>query len=118
MALAFALQSYVTQTHIHFTPAELTNLSAAAQPGAKIAAIGVRPAPGKFAPQDKYPANDDPANCPICQEILHAGQFVAPSAIVFALPTEAVAVVPLSLALFTPREAASHNWQGRAPPHA
>jgi len=71
----------------------------------------------KSTPQKNTPANDDPANCPICQAVAHSGQFISPSAIVFALPSEVVAIIPLSLAIAIAQERASHNWQSRAPPH-
>jgi len=106
--VAFALQSYVTQTHIHgaFVSSDV----------AKISKQVAGKAPGE--PHDKYPANDDPANCPICQEILHAGQYVAPGAIVFALPVETIAVIPLSLDAPLIVKAIPLGWRGRAPPHA
>ena len=99
--LAFAFQSYVVQTHIHFAP--------------ETAIAGAHGANGHH---DKYPANDDPANCPICQEILHSGQFITP-AVQFVLPpslaVSTIAVVDQALPhIFTP----SHSWRGRAPPHA
>ena len=100
--LAFALQSYVFQTHIHthFPPA-----TASAD------------AHGTSGHHDKYPANDDPANCPLCQEILHSGQFITP-AVQFLLPpalaVSTIAVVDQALPHIF---ALSHSWRGRAPPH-
>ncbi|HEV2562006.1 MAG TPA: hypothetical protein VGT78_07675 [Rhizomicrobium sp.] len=106
--MAFALQSYVTQTHIHgaFVSSDVAKISKQV--------AGKTPS----EPGDKYPANDDPANCPICQEILHAGQYVAPGAIVFALPAETVAIIPVRLAIPIIVKAVSHGWRGRAPPQA
>lgn len=106
--MAFALQSYATQTHIHgaFVSSDVVKIS--------------KQVAGKTPnePRDKYPANDDPANCPICQEIMHAGQYVTPSAIVFALPAETIAVIPISLDAPLIVKAVSHGWRGRAPPQA
>ncbi|HEY1612697.1 MAG TPA: hypothetical protein VGF97_03255 [Rhizomicrobium sp.] len=108
LALIFAFQTYVIQTHIH-VPAGLRS------------SVGV-PVAGTPATrqdrQDKYPANDDPANCPICQEMLHSGQFITPAAILALPPALAVStIVTVEQALpfvFT----LSHSWRGRAPPHS
>jgi hypothetical protein len=108
--LAFALQSFITQTHVHFASTQAFGLSgdnftpAAKQTG------------GKTAPSKKVPSNDDPANCPLCQAAAHSGQFITPSAISFALPSETIAIVPLAIVVLTASETLSHGWQGRAPP--
>lgn len=94
--LAFAFQSYVLQTHIHIAG------------DSRPAAHGVH--------HGKAPLGEDPSNCPICQEILHAGQFVAPTAQVFLPPFAAVSTILLVDATSPVVVALSHNWQGRAPP--
>jgi hypothetical protein len=102
---AFVLQSYIVQTHIHFAPADLALLAGDAA--------------AKNAPQhDRYPANDDPANCPICQEILHSGHFVTPAAAALLLPTLAVSTIALVDQPLPVVAAPSHSWRGRAPPHS
>ncbi len=108
--LAFALQSYITQTHIHFVSAQAFGLS-----GDNFTPT-IKTTDGKTAPAKKTPSNDDPANCPVCQAAAHAGQFITPSAIGFALPSETVAIVPLAIVVLTASETVSHGWQGRAPP--
>lgn len=104
---AFLLQSFVVQTHIHFTPQISARL-------AQFAEAHGRPADH----HDKFPGSEDPANCPICQEILHSGQFVTPAAQLLLPPSFAVstiAVVDKALPfIFAP----SHNWHGRAPPNS
>lgn len=102
----FAVQNYVTQTHVHLlgrgTPDILAPVGLAqAQPA---------PAPGKNRPADT------PANCPICQDIALAGHFTSPGAI--ALPPPAFVAIPSLLVLVLPAfvSVASHDWQGRAPP--
>ena len=98
--LAFALQSYVFQTHIHFAPqAALTDTTHGGH-------------------HDKFPANDDPANCPICQEILHSGQFITPAAQFLLPPTLAVSTIAVVDQALPHILAPSHSWRGRAPPHA
>ena len=106
--VAFALQSYLTQTHIH---------SAAPQS----ASISIGFLNGKFplsiaAPQKKAPARDDTGKCPICQAMGYAGQFITPPAASFILPSQAISIVSFAAIILSTFEAASHNWQGRAPP--
>jgi hypothetical protein len=96
---AFVLQSFVIQTHIHFTPAELAQLTGKSD-----------------SHHDHWPANDDPANCPICQELLHSGQFVTPAAQFLLPPTLAVSTIAVVDEALPFVFAPSHNWQGRAPP--
>ena len=111
--LAFSLQSYITQTHVHFATSQVFGLSSSDTftPTAKLAH-------GKTAPDKKTPSNDDPANCPICQAAMHSGQFITPTASAFLLPSETASIVPLAIAVLTASETISHNWQGRAPPKA
>jgi hypothetical protein len=101
--LAFGLQSYVTQTHIHLAP---DSFAGASDSGAT-----------KQKP-DKFPANGDPANCPICQEIAHTGQFVTPSAAALLLPSLAISIVRIVADIPTGAQSSSHAWRSRAPPKA
>jgi hypothetical protein len=102
---AFVLQSYIVQTHIHFAPSDLAQLAGDSA--------------AKSAPHhDNFPANDDPANCPICQEILHSGHFVTPAAAALLLPTLAVSTIALVDRPLPVVSAPSHSWRGRAPPHS
>jgi hypothetical protein len=110
--LAFAFQSYVTQTHIHFAGEAAVDI---------FAPVEKSPASAKIAPQgkqnpDKYPPKDDPANCPICQEVMHTGAFVMPDFVALLLPSQPISIVPIVIALPAAIEAVSHAWQGRAPP--
>lgn len=99
--LAFAFQTYVAQTHIHLTQAETAKLYTGGTGHDR---------------HDKYPASDDPANCPICQEILHSGHFVTPSALAYAPPALAVSTIALVDTALPFILALSHSWRGRAPP--
>ena len=108
---AFAFQSYVTQTHIHFPHEAAVNIFADADKSPALAK-----APAKQNP-DKYPPADDPANCPICQEVMHSGGFVMPNFVALLLPSEPVSIVPIVIALPAFIEAVTHGWQSRAPPH-
>lgn len=117
--LAVALQSFVVQTHIHVQqPAyrtqavSLITLAAASIAGADLASgqAGI--------PVDNYPVNRDPANCPLCKELTHSGQYVSSASVLATLP------FPVTVNFVVFREiapslfAASHTWRGRAPPLA
>ncbi len=112
---AFLLQAYVAQTHVH----PLVQSSARTVGIASPSPFGLTKAdkPDRQAPsRDRIPANDDPAKCPLCQAVGHAGQFVWPHAAVFILPQLQAAIVPVAAATVRIPEAQSHDWQGRAPP--
>jgi hypothetical protein len=100
MLLAFLLQSFATQTHIHFLPD--------APAAAKIAAADT---PVK----KNTPNNDNPDNCPLCQ-LLYGGQYVAPTNLIFFLPMVAVSTIEIALGVTPHYDAVSHSWRGRAPP--
>jgi hypothetical protein len=99
---AFVLQSYVTQTHIHLAPESFASYSE----------LGA----AKKQLPDKFPAQDDPSNCPICQEILHSGQFVTPSIAATLLPSLSVSVIAIVTHVVVVPKTASHTWQSRGPP--
>jgi hypothetical protein len=116
--LAIALQSFVVQTHIHMPQRsggiQTVSIATVARHAAAIAAT---PAASKEAtPRDKYPINEDPSNCPLCQEIAHSGQFVQSAAALAAIP----ASVSVHFIIFSEALpsffAVSHSWHGRAPP--
>ena len=97
--LAFALQAYLVQTHIHGQPiAPLLNshISAPSQP----------------APFDPL----TPANCALCQEILHAGTAITPAAAPFALLPGWIAMAPAVTHLPSTAQAPPTGWHSRAPP--
>jgi hypothetical protein len=101
--LAFTSQSIVTQSHIH-NGALSGHAFTVAQKSAH------QPLPAKA------PAGDDQANCPICQGLLHAGSYLAPSAAAVMLSTIAtlVSVVVVQTVAIAPTH--SHAWKSRAPP--
>lgn len=112
MLVAFTLQSFVTQTHIHFTPDALTRLTEYVDSDSgKIA--------HQYVGQNEHgtrKTNDDPADCPLCQEILYSGYYVAPGTPSVPPPAHlvtATASVGLELPFVS---ATSHIWQGRGPP--
>src|SRR3954470_21573684 len=92
---AFLLQSYVAQTHIHpLAPASGTANRLASLDSDNSLKAGKQ---DQGAPsRDRLPANDDPAKCPLCQAVGHAGQYVWPHAAVFILPQQTAAIVPIA----------------------
>jgi hypothetical protein len=96
--LAFLLQSLAVQTHIH-QPLLPVMGQAASQPA---------PAPLK---------SQDPVDqCRLCQELVHAGAFITPSANVVPADLIFVAAVFAALPAFADAAARAFAWQSRAPP--
>jgi hypothetical protein len=96
--LAFFLQSLVVQTHIHQP----------LPPVAAKAASQQLPAPIK---------TQDPIDqCRLCQELIHAGHFVAPSALVSIASPVFVAAIFTALPEQPNRAATTFAWRSRAPP--
>src|SRR5665213_4089505 len=58
-ALAFALQSYATQTHIHDKSQAFNGL--------------IKTSTTQSSSQDKTPADNNSSDCPLCQAVIHAG---------------------------------------------
>ena len=98
--LAFALQTLVLQTHIHGVPlAGTAGVTLSVEKG-----------------QQPAPPVNDPANCPICQEMLHAGAFVAPGAATLQIATLASVIDFVFVEIFATAQTRSHGWKSRAPP--
>jgi Protein of unknown function (DUF2946) len=97
--LAFAFQSYITQTHIH----ELQGFRGGAT------------ATHSSAPS-KTPLRDSQTDCPFCQAVIHAGFFVASAAPTLRLPVALVETVALVSTAPETTDPVAHDWQSRAPP--
>jgi hypothetical protein len=115
--LAVALQSFVVQTHIHVQQQGarthalgLITLAAVSAPGSEFASGQAG------APIDNYPINRDPANCPICKELTHSGQYVSSASVLATLPVTVTVNFIVFREIAPSLFAASHNWRGRAPP--
>jgi hypothetical protein len=111
--VTFLFQGYIVQTHIHFAPA--ADVGAVVTSAADLKTNTDAAVVGKQRPSSPI---DDPAHCPICQEFLHAGQYVTPAPILALLIT--VVAVPIAIVRTAPAVtvAVSHSWRGRAPPAA
>ena len=101
MVLALVAQGFTLQTHIHKQGFASTSI-----------ALKVVGSTG----HDKVPVTDDPANCPTCLQILHAGQFIAPGWLLPFLLIVAVSTIEIATAALPHYDAVSHSWQSRAPP--
>jgi hypothetical protein len=102
VAFAFAMQSYIAQTHIHAEQQSVGGI-------AKIVST-------ELASHSKTPLNGNRVDCPLCQAVTHAGAFVSPTALILHLPfiwSEGIALVDAARAA---TDASAHDWQSRAPP--
>ena len=102
--LAFALQSYITQTHVHHASS-----TADRAPIVKIV--------GQAASHGAAPRGDGTADCPFCQAMVVAGAFFTPTAPILSplvgwAETETLRPIFGVLAVTT----ASFSWRSRAPP--
>lgn len=98
--VAFSFQSFLVQTHIHNLPQSFGG------------SIGISAAPHN----DKAPLDAD--KCFLCQEYVHGGVYLMPTAVAALPPTAAASLLPLLLAPLHAARLLSHNWMGRAPPRA
>ncbi|MHB8529002.1 MAG: hypothetical protein ACYC8V_05745 [Caulobacteraceae bacterium] len=99
LLFAFALQSYVTQTHVHRAP--------------------IVDVVGKIYVHSPSPVDDEATACPFCQAIATAGAFFSPAAVeVFplVLRAEAAALSPIVVGLAI--APAGFSWRSRAPPQS
>ena len=110
--IAFALQSNITQTHIHFSPGALAGSQAIGE-SKEISGTGATGLADRHP--DKYPADEDPA-CPLCQATSLAGLFVTPLAVPVLVPTVFAVVRVSPIAAFVIVQARSHPWRVRGPP--
>ena len=99
--LAFFLQSLVVQTHVHGTDS--------VTPVVKTVSVQA-PAPVPLKSQDTID------QCRLCQELVHAGNFITPS--VLAVPASQLLALTTVFSLLPPATAppAAFAWQSRAPP--
>jgi hypothetical protein len=100
-ALAFALQSFIAQTHIHGAPQDIGGL--------------IKSASTQAPAQDKSPLDHSRSDCPFCQAIAHAGAYLVPAASILVLSAWTRCETPF-VAARAIAVAAAHNWQSRAPP--
>ena len=97
--LSFFLQGLAVQTHVHqqFPPSIAKTVDAGTS------------AP---VPKDQNPMDQ----CRLCQELVHAGNFVAPSSAVAVASLSFVAAIFAALVSPKTLSATTFTWQSRAPP--
>jgi len=100
---AFSWQSYVTQTHLHFHSGANPTTFVAGNDGTVQLDVG-------------RSSSDLPADCPICQEIAHAGHYLPSVPLVFQAPESVAVWLAILLPLKPASRQRSHAWQSRAPP--
>ncbi len=97
--LAFFLQGLAVQTHIH----ELAPVAKAAT---------ALPTPTKAPSKGQDPVDQ----CRLCQEFMHAGAFITPSAAALSTDLAYVAAAFVVQSGFLATSATAFAWQSRAPP--
>jgi hypothetical protein len=103
LALAFALQSFVTQTHIH---------GVGSVGETSIAKMLKGPAP------NPSPLDSSDNACAFCQAIAHSGAFFAPVAPIVLPPSTWTMPALLPVVVSVSFNVLAHSWQSRAPPKA
>jgi hypothetical protein len=105
--IAFTVQSYLVQTHIHNLPAA-------------IAAIGDGAGQSVSSPQKggQLPAQSDETKCPLCQDSLRAGTYLIPAVIIVLPPINVIAAPIVIVAQALANKSVSYIWRSRGPPHA
>jgi hypothetical protein len=97
--LAFFIQSFALQTHVHPAP-----------PAAVAAVVAHTPTPAPLK-------NQDPVDqCRLCQELVHAGAVITPSATVVTASLNIAAAVFAATPAFAADPVRAFSWQSRAPP--
>ena len=104
--ITFTVQGYLVQTHLHGLPQSVVALSDGKQYASPL------------SQNDKSPADNDQASCPLCQDSLRAGNYVLPPVIVAVPPTLVVAAILFAIVPSLAGRSVSHIWLGRGPPHA
>src|SRR5579871_1012547 len=102
VAFAFALQSFVTQTHLHRVTPELG--------GGIVQLVHTGQAGGSV------PSDTNPLDCPYCQAVAHSGVFYQPPPPLLLLPAMQSEAAMFPAALLSSTKAGAINWRSRAPP--
>jgi hypothetical protein len=97
LLLAFAIQSYVFQTHVHALASQAVFQQSSAMPS-----------------HGKTP--DGAFDCPLCQAITHAGMFLLPAVPFVILARPAITLPSFSPTVRTIVAASARHGRSRAPP--
>jgi hypothetical protein len=99
LLVAFTLQSFITQTHIHST-----------------GGIAIVKTLAKAPSHNKLPAENGTTDCPLCQAITHAGAFFTPTAPTLLLSVTGTDIVAVFVVVGAIDNISTHYWHSRAPP--
>ena len=119
LLLASALQSYITQTHIHAQTFSSLGGYTAEQTNTQTTALnsGALEIAGQLAPAQKQNPLEEPATCPIYNEMLCAGHYLPAQASTAPFIRDISENVIFAYADPVARKTAgAYHWQGRAPP--
>ncbi len=106
--LAFGLQTFTAQTHIHIPGgADELRIASTDSYARKAGTKG-----------HSTPARDSRENCPLCQVAVHAGAFLTPSTWILEIPTHIAASSSLGDRTDRTTDPTSYIWRSRAPPQA
>ncbi len=103
--LAFLLQIFIVQTHVHFPTSETAGIGHAASA-----------VPSAALHQTKKTGDTHTTHCPWCQAVLASGSYLPPVAPPVDLPVAFRLLDPIVLNTSAVAIASSHAWQSRAPP--
>ncbi|HEY4078190.1 MAG TPA: DUF2946 family protein [Rhizomicrobium sp.] len=107
--MAFGLQGYIAQAHIHVPR---TNDSVFSVPLAAVAATAKKtPA---LPNQDQ--GQDDPSKCPLCQVATSLSTALGVSTLLITVPAAQLAIEPLAFLAAVPDSPPSYAWRNRGPP--
>ena len=108
--VAFGVQSFIAQTHIHRPGTTDIGFSEmAAGKSQPTAAHSKKPA------EPVNPA-DEAAKCPLCQAVAHFGFVVSPALLVLFLPRALFDEVRPDFQIVAKGDVPSHAWHSRGPP--
>jgi hypothetical protein len=102
--LAFALQSFIAQTHNHDAWRAASGIVRLATPGS------AQPA--------KSPLDHGRTDCPFCQAVIHLGAALTAPAPLLTLPFASVETIAFVFTARADSVSAAHHWKSRAPPRA
>lgn len=102
LLVALIWQSLILPAHLHRPP-----------PGTAAATLRL----GNAAPSlERVRPYDDPAACPICRLIAHAGHYLSPAPTALTIPFDFLRALGIAPFLVWPSHHRPHGWQGRGPP--
>ncbi len=102
---ALVCQTVLVRAHVH--------------PHAAVASVyeDVTAADPHSAVRRGHPPQDQPSNCPICEELAHADAYITPQLATITPPPQAEIWVGATPHRGPSWSSRSHAWRSRAPPH-